>query len=44
MMTALACAAFVGWWKLKPVTREKDVVVKPIADVIPPQVEKETYL
>ncbi|MFZ1944563.1 MAG: hypothetical protein WBF45_16615 [Acidobacteriaceae bacterium] len=44
MMIALACAAFLAWWKLKPVARERDVVVKPIADVTPPQVEKETDL
>ena len=44
MMIALACAAFLAWWKLKPVARERDVVVKPIADVTPPQVGKETDL
>ncbi|MGC1872940.1 MAG: hypothetical protein WA700_18425 [Acidobacteriaceae bacterium] len=44
MMIAMACAAFLAWWKLKPMARGKDVIVKPIADVIPPQVEKETDL
>jgi hypothetical protein len=41
MMIALACAAFVAWWKLKPAARDKDGVVAPIEDVIPPQDEKE---
>ncbi|HEY5253745.1 MAG TPA: hypothetical protein VIJ53_03770 [Acidobacteriaceae bacterium] len=44
MMIAVACAAFLAWWKLKPVAREKDVVVEPIADVIPPQDGKEKEL
>ncbi len=44
MMIAVACAAFLAWWKLKPAAREKDVVVKPIADVIPPQDGKEKEL
>ena len=43
-MIALACAAFVAWWKLKPAAREKDGVVKPIADVISPQDGKEKEL
>jgi hypothetical protein len=44
MMVALACAAFLAWWRLKPVAREKDVDVKPNADVIPPQDGKEKDL
>jgi hypothetical protein len=44
MMIALACAAFLAWWKLKPVARERDVVVEPIADAIPQQVGKEVDL
>jgi hypothetical protein len=44
-MIALACAAFlVARWKLKPGARQKDVVVEPIAGVIPPQVGKEIEL
>ena len=44
MIIAAACAAFLAWWKLRPAAREKDVVVKPIADVIPPQDGKEKVL
>jgi hypothetical protein len=44
MMIALACAAFLAWWKLKPVAREKDVVVEPIVEVTSPQDGKEKDL
>ncbi|MGB8480788.1 MAG: hypothetical protein WCE63_18445 [Acidobacteriaceae bacterium] len=44
MMIAVACAAFLAWWKLKPVAREKDVVVEPIVEGTPPQDGKEKDL
>jgi hypothetical protein len=44
MMIALVCAAFLAWWKLKPVAHENDAIVKPTAEVTPPVVGKEKDL
>lgn len=44
MMIAAACVAFLAWWKPKPAACEKDVVVEPHADVIPPEDSKEKDL